>query len=192
MLEIFESITPPVRADDVGKLAVGPRKAEKLHPHVRFSAWEAILAEVIVGDAFGADRMDYLLRDSLHLGVAYGRFDYERLIGTLRVIPEPAREAAEPDEAATDPVLGCELGGLQAAEQLLLARYFMFSQVYHHHTAWPTTSTSRTSSRPGCPAASSRSTSRATCRATTPTCCSRSSRPPPTRPTPRTSRPVGS
>jgi uncharacterized protein len=33
---------------------------------VSFTPWEAILAEVIVGDAFGADRMDYLLRDSLH------------------------------------------------------------------------------------------------------------------------------
>jgi uncharacterized protein len=31
-------------------------------------------------------------------------------------------------------VLGCERGGLHSAEQLVLARYFMFSQVYHHPT----------------------------------------------------------
>ena len=31
MVEIFQGITPPVRPDDVGKLAVGPRKAELLH-----------------------------------------------------------------------------------------------------------------------------------------------------------------
>jgi HD superfamily phosphohydrolase len=134
MAEIFSRLTPPVRADDVGKLAVGPRKAERLRLGVSFDAWEAILAEVIVGDSFGADRMDYLLRDSLHLGVEYGRFDHERLINTLRVMREPAREEGEVDEAATDPVLGCERGGLQSAEQLLLARYFMFSQVYHHST----------------------------------------------------------
>jgi HD superfamily phosphohydrolase len=134
MIEIFEQITPPVRADDVGKLAVGPRKAERLKLNVSFTPWQAILAEVIVGDAFGADRMDYLLRDSLHTGVEYGRFDHERLIGTLRVMPEPAREEGEEDEAAIEPVLGCERGGLQSAEQLLLARYFMFSQVYHHPT----------------------------------------------------------
>jgi len=35
--------------------------------------WEAILSEMIIGDGFGADRMDYLLRDSLHAGVGYGR-----------------------------------------------------------------------------------------------------------------------
>ena len=134
MMEIFQNITPPVRADDVGKLAVGPRKAEKMRLEVSFSPWEAILAEIIVGDSFGADRMDYLLRDSLHLGVAYGRFDHERLIGTLRVMPEPAREEGDEDEGASEPVLGCERGGLQSAEQLLLARYFMFSQVYHHPT----------------------------------------------------------
>lgn len=134
MREIFNSITPPVRADDVGKLAIGPRKAERLRLGVAFSAWEAILAEVIVGDAFGADRMDYLLRDSLHTGVQYGRFDHERLIATLRVVPEPAREEGEAGHVGTEPVLGCERGGLQSAEQLLLARYFMFSQVYHHPT----------------------------------------------------------
>jgi HD superfamily phosphohydrolase len=134
MQEVFASLTPPVRADDVGKLAVGPRKAERLRLGVSFNPWEAILAEVIVGDSFGADRMDYLLRDSTHTGVQYGRFDHERLINTLRVMREPVREEGETDEEATEPVLGCERGGLQSAEQLLLARYFMFSQVYHHPT----------------------------------------------------------
>lgn len=135
MYELFESLTPPVRADDVGKIAIGPEKVERLGLEgVGFSRWEAILAEVIVGDSFGADRMDYLLRDSLHTGVEYGRFDHERLISTLRVIPEPAREEQETDEKAIPPVLGVDRGGLQSAEQLLLARYFMFSQVYHHAT----------------------------------------------------------
>lgn len=134
MIELFDAITPPPRPDDVGKLAIGPRKAERLKLAVAFDAWEAILAEVIVGDSFGADRIDYLLRDSLHIGVQYGRFDHERLINTLRVIPEPAREEGETDESGTESVLGCERGGLQSAEQLVLARYFMFSQVYHHPT----------------------------------------------------------
>jgi hypothetical protein len=134
MKEIFEDITPSPKPEHVGKLAVGPRKAERMGLNVSFSDWEAILAEVIVGDAFGVDRMDYLLRDSIHAGVQYGRFDHERLINTLRVIPEPRREEKETDEATTPPVLGCERGGLHSAEQLLLARYFMFSQVYQHPT----------------------------------------------------------
>jgi HD superfamily phosphohydrolase len=77
--------------------------------------------------------MDYLLRDSHHIGVAYGKFDHYRLIDTLRILPAPPS-----DECATDlrqsrePSLGVEEGGLQSAEALLLARYFMYSQVYFH------------------------------------------------------------
>jgi len=53
---------------------------------------ESVLTEIITGDAFGADRMDYLLRDSHHTGVAYGRFDHNRLIDTLCLVRSPAVE----------------------------------------------------------------------------------------------------
>jgi hypothetical protein len=43
-------MTPPVRPDDVVKLALGPKKAHGLS----FTTWEIILSEIIVGDAFGA------------------------------------------------------------------------------------------------------------------------------------------
>ena len=125
MQEIWDSITPPLRSEDIEKLAVGPKKAGDL----KFSDWEAILAEIIVGDAFGVDRMDYLLRDSYHAGVAYGRFDHYRLIDTLRILP-PA--GSDKDQASKEPVLGMEEGGIQSAEALMLARYFMYSQVYFH------------------------------------------------------------
>jgi HD superfamily phosphohydrolase len=121
MTRIWEAMTPPLRAMDVVKLAVGPRKATD----IRFAVWEAILAEIIVGDAFGVDRMDYLLRDSHHAGVAYGKFDHFRLIDTLRILP--SGEGGSPY-----PRLGVEEGGLHSAEALLLARYYMYSQVYWH------------------------------------------------------------
>jgi len=125
MRMIFEDMTPPLRAEDVAKLAVGP-KAQKT---VRFSGWEGILSEIITGDAFGADRMDYLLRDSHHAGVAYGRFDHYRLIETLRLLPA----SQHGDEGYPEPGLGVDEGGLQSTEALLLARYFMYSQLYFHH-----------------------------------------------------------
>jgi uncharacterized protein len=112
MQPIWHEITPPLRADDVVKLAVGPRKAPG-----NFSDWESILAEIIVGDAFGADRMDYLLRDSYHLGVTYGHYDIHRLIETLRILPRHDKESDEP-------ALGIEVGGLESSEALMLARYF--------------------------------------------------------------------
>jgi uncharacterized protein len=119
MQEIWGQLTPPLRADDIVKVALGPRKAKSL----RFTVWETILSEIIVGDAFGVDRIDYLLRDSYHAGVAYGKFDHHRLIDTLRILPSPDTQ---------EPALGVEEGGLQSAEALLWARYLIYVQVYLH------------------------------------------------------------
>jgi HD superfamily phosphohydrolase len=110
-----------IQSNDVAALAIGTKSTKK---HV-FSTTEALLSEIIVGDTFGADRIDYLLRDSLHSGVLYGQFDYYRLIETLRILPKEYDESNEP-------AIGVELGGLHSAEALLLARYFMFKQLYFH------------------------------------------------------------
>jgi HD superfamily phosphohydrolase len=134
---VWDGMRPRPEPGDVAKLALGPKKIEKLRLGLSFDTWEAILAEIIVGDVFGADRMDYLLRDSLHAGVAYGRFDHNRLIETLRVMPRPPQERGDEgaaEEREGEPALGCERGGLESAEAMQLARYFMFAQVYYHPT----------------------------------------------------------
>ena len=69
--------------------------------------------------------MDYLLRDSYHIGVQYGRFDLHRIINTIEAIP---------GDGGAAPRLGIDEGGWHAAEALVLARYFMFTQVYFHKT----------------------------------------------------------
>ncbi len=109
-----------IQAEDVAKLAVGPK-----YDGSGLSVWESILYEMIGGNVFGADRIDYLLRDSFHSGVSYGRFDHMRLIETMRILP---RE----DLGSQEPELGITLGGLQTAESLLWARYFMYTQLYFH------------------------------------------------------------
>ena len=86
-----------------------------------------MLSEIIVGDAFGVDRMDYLLRDSLHAGVQYGRFDHHRLVDTLRILPK-----SDESGQSGEPTLGLEFGGLHSAETMLMARYSMFAQLYLH------------------------------------------------------------
>ncbi len=113
-----------IDCEDVVKLALGPKEYSKYN-RTELNDWESILAEIIVGDVFGADRMDYLLRDSLHAGVAYGRFDHFRLIDTIRILPQT-------QSGSQQPTLGIEEGGLQAAESLLWARYFMYTQLYFH------------------------------------------------------------
>jgi uncharacterized protein len=121
---LLSDLLPPLHDEVLAKLAVGPDKAG-----AAFNNWEAILSEIIVGDAFGVDRMDYLLRDSLHAGVQYGRFDHHRLLSNLRILPSALTGE---DDAETEPALGVAEGGLHAAESLLLARYFMWTQVYLH------------------------------------------------------------
>ena len=120
MRSIWDALRPHLMPEDIAKLAVGP----KILTSEQFSTWETVLSEIITGDAFGVDRMDYLLRDSHHAGVSYGKFDHYRLLDTLRILPH---------HASTEPALGIEEGGVHSAEALLLARYFMYTQVYYHH-----------------------------------------------------------
>lgn len=57
--------------------------------------------------------------------MAYGRLDHFRLIDTLRILPQE-------EDGSEEPTLGVEQGGLQSAEPLLWARYFMYTQLYFH------------------------------------------------------------
>jgi HD superfamily phosphohydrolase len=86
-----------------------------------FSEIESILTEMITGDYFGADRIDYLLRDSYFTGLAYGSFDYEQLIQSLSILPYKGRA-----------YLGVEEDGLESCYALLLARYFMHKRLYQY------------------------------------------------------------
>lgn len=69
------------------------------------------------------DKMDYLLRDSHYCGVTYGKYDLNRFVSTLTVYKH--------DNCLQ---LAIERGGIQALEEFVLARYFMFIQVYFHKT----------------------------------------------------------
>lgn len=103
--DILGDLMPPITPAVVAKSAIGPKK----WTGEPFSDWEALLSDMITGDAFGVDRMDYLLRDSLHAGVRYGVFDHHRLLSTLRLMPgAPAeQDEAEPEKV----VIGIEEGG---------------------------------------------------------------------------------
>lgn len=79
----------------------------------------------LVSGQLDADRADYLLRDSHHIGVAYGHYDLDRLIATLTAVIDPKTDTDK---------LAIEEGGEHAAEALLIARYMMFTQVYFQHT----------------------------------------------------------
>jgi HD superfamily phosphohydrolase len=89
------------------------------------SVGRALFWRELIDGQMDADRIDYLQRDSLHAGVEYGKFDWRRLVNSVEVVPRPEGRG---------PGLGVSEGGYHAAEGLVLARYFMFTQVYFHKT----------------------------------------------------------
>jgi HD superfamily phosphohydrolase len=84
------------------------------------TARERLLAQIISSE-LDVDKMDYLLRDSLFCGVRYGNFDLARLLDTMLPLEDP-----ETGEWG----LGVAEGGVHALEALVMARYYMFTQVY--------------------------------------------------------------
>ena len=103
-----------IRAENVAELLEGNPRAGGL-----------LFWRQLVSGQMDADRMDYLRRDSLHAGVRYGEYDFDRILNTVAVVPAGG---------GSSPKLGVTDGGWHAAEGLILARYSMFSQVYFHKT----------------------------------------------------------
>jgi HD superfamily phosphohydrolase len=83
-----------------------------------------LLGQIVSGE-LDVDKMDYLLRDSLICGVRYGTFDLERLLDTMAPIEDPETGKLG---------IGVDEGGVHALEALVMARYYMFTQVYFNAT----------------------------------------------------------
>ena len=111
--EVFHRHGDGITTADVGRLLAGGG-----------TATERLLSKIVSGE-LDVDKMDYLLRDSLFCGVRYGTFDLERLLDTILPIADP-----ETGEWG----IGVEEGGVHALEALVMARYYMFTQVYFNVT----------------------------------------------------------
>lgn len=79
----------------------------------------------IVSSQLDADRMDYLLRDALMTGVEYGVYDIDWSINAMRI-----GTLGRDDPVHRLCVDGSK--GMHAIEQYVLARLFMYLQVYLH------------------------------------------------------------
>lgn len=87
-----------------------------------YSKEERLLCDIFASE-LDADKMDYLLRDSEFAGVKYGYYDLERILNVMTLFYRDNRW-----------YIGIEHDGVEAVEGLILARYFMFVQVYIHRT----------------------------------------------------------
>lgn len=80
------------------------------------------LVATIISSGIDADKADYLERDSLHMGVTYGRnYDRPRFLESLCVHPDGDKIAVSEK-------------GKVSAEIFVFSRYLMFSEAYWHHT----------------------------------------------------------
>ncbi len=102
-------LTAPEQVKDVTNLIQGTYHLEK-----------PFLTDLI-NSQIDMDRCDYLLRDSYYAGVKYGIYDLDRFLDSLYVT-EGNNHLVILDK------------GFFSAEQFVLARYHMFSQIYLHHT----------------------------------------------------------
>lgn len=112
LTEIFAAHGEGVDAEGVATLLAG-----------RGEGTNRLLCQMISGE-LDVDKMDYLLRDSLFCGVRYGSYDLPRLLDTMIPIVDGEGRWG----------VGVDAGGVHALEALVLARYYMFTQVYFNVT----------------------------------------------------------
>jgi HD superfamily phosphohydrolase len=87
----------------------------------------AYLARAVSG-TLDVDRCDYLLRDAHATGVPYGQYDLDWLLRSLTFA-----NGGSPNEAPPLAIDGAK--GIVSLESFILARLFMFQQVYFHKAA---------------------------------------------------------
>jgi len=104
-------------------VSIDPHMPERVAALVRGEHPLPYLARAVSG-TLDVDRCDYLLRDAHSTGVRYGVFDLDWLFRSLRFQP------SEPAQAPGLAIDGAK--GLPAIEAFILARLFMFQQVYLH------------------------------------------------------------
>lgn len=124
-----------ILSDDIGKiidcdrmlkdLGVNRRRVASIISEETGEIYDVEVVKELISGVLEVDRMDYLLRDSHYCGVQYGQFDLARILDTILLYDE--------DQSGTLK-LGIDDGGIHAVEGFVLARYYMFTQVYFHKT----------------------------------------------------------
>ena len=109
------------KLDEVFWAGCGQQIADLLEAGRDYPPQLQILHDLVSGQ-MDADRTDYLIRDSHHCGVEYGRFDYRRMMESLELVENPLGGLE----------IALNRDGIHTFEALILARYQMNAQVYYH------------------------------------------------------------
>jgi len=81
------------------------------------------ITKQIVSGPIDADKMDYLLRDSMSCGVRYGVYDPDQLVRSLDRYRDPRTRML---------TMLVTRDGMRCVEQFVLAKYHITTQVYRH------------------------------------------------------------
>ena len=130
----LEELGVPHHESVAGPLLTTGELADILRTEFAPDAPERILALVrgtsdsplqgLISGSIDLDKIDYLKRDALMCGVAYGEIDVDRLRHALVLVADPSTGRR---------LVGLREKGLAALESLLFAKYQMYRNVYWHH-----------------------------------------------------------
>jgi HD superfamily phosphohydrolase len=130
----LEELGVPHHEKIAGPLIASGEIGEILRSEFAKDAPERVLALVrgesqsplqgLISGSIDLDKIDYLKRDAMMCGVAYGEIDVDRLRHALVMVTDPASKRRQ---------IGLREKGLSALESLLFAKYQMYRNVYWHH-----------------------------------------------------------
>lgn len=121
-----------INPEDVSFIATWKDKDGKDDGHSKDlpeMAWKKILSRIITNDLFGADRLDYIIRDAYHAGVPYGNIDMPQLLRAIKSIRDII---IDPDEDIKDHLSDIKEGNKAMLASFLMSRQLMYSLVYQH------------------------------------------------------------
>lgn len=90
----------------------------------------------VISSSFDADRLDFLVRDRYMTGTGTGAIDVDWLVDNLDECEVPIGQDDDDDEGNPETITTFvfKQKGRQAAEDFLLARYRLYTEVYLHKT----------------------------------------------------------
>ncbi len=98
--------------------------SRNMKPSALFSTTQALLLfRKIISSEIDADRMDYVLRDSLYTGARFGEIDSERIISSIEIVEQNSGQFS----------LGFQEKALGNIEDFIDSRYKMYKWVVRHH-----------------------------------------------------------